>query len=319
MPALYEFPFFAFSQKRAWLDCVSFYGGVGVYLADFPKIAGQLRRVQTVVFDECHGLTADVPLLKAGNWTPSELRVACHMALSWQSSGQSPLCSGLLSVMGNVGWEVEPWQAQTVINANANDGGNYQGEGVSCSRPDGVYMLGNRDFVVRDGEQDAVPTLWLFVPSGKRIAFRFEYRVENVVKHGVERLKKSITGGNRQIMLMSGHSAEMTQTIAQMVGIEHSYGLQNKTDKQAIIAQLVKSGQTPLILNHTADGGWHGVICDKHNTPTLTFKTHKGDLSAVLDILDTAHLYRAMQYRSWTIGVCVVMVLIMIGFLGLFI
>ena len=310
IPALYEFPFLTVSARRAWGDCVDFYRNLGIDMAVSPKTARQLRGVQTVVFDECHGLTADVPLLKAGNWTPSELRVACHMALSWQS----PLCSGLLSVMDNVGWDIEPWQAQTMINANNPDEG-HQGEGVSCSRPDGVYMLGNRDFVVRDGKTDDMPTLWLFVPSGKRIAFRFEYKVETVVKHGVERLKNSITGGHRHMMLMSGHSAEMVQSIAQMVGIDTAYGLQNQGDKQTLIADLVKDRQNPLILNRTKDGGWHGVICEKRNPPTLVFKTHNSDLSTVLDILDTAHLYRALQYRVWTLGVCGVMVLVMLIFL----
>ena len=336
MPALYEFPFFGFGVRRAWLDCVDFYKGLGVDMANAPKTAGQLRRVKTIVFDECNGLTADVPLLKAGNWTPSELRVACHMALGWQSSGnssgQSPLCAGLLSVMDNVGWQIEPWQAQTIINANTTDGDSNSGIGVSCSRPDGVYMLGNRDFVVRDGKQDDMPTLWLFVPSGKRIAFRFEYKVENAVKHGVERLQNSITGGGRTVVLMSGHSPEMVQAIADRVGIENSYGLQNQSDKQALIADLVKRGQNPLVLNYyknSADGGfkgWHGVICPKNAPPTSIFKTHEktvdtvsDHLSTVLDIMDTAHLYRAFQYRVWTLGICLFMVLLMLAFTLLFI
>ena len=327
IPALYEFPFFAVSPTRVWGDCVSFYGALGMNMGASPKTAGQLRRVKAVVFDECDGLTADIPLLKAGNWTPSELRVACHMALSWQS----PLCAGLLSVMDNVGWDIEPWQAQTVINANNADehippqGHHLQGEGVSCTRPDGVYMLGNRDFVVRDGKTDDMPTLWLFIPSGKRIAFRFEYKVETTAQHAVERLQNDImgtgfmSGGERHVMLMSGQSPEMVQNIARMVGIEQAHGLQSQDHKQALIANLVKQKKNPLILNRVKNGGWHGVICDKRTPPTLAFKTQNHDLSAVLDILDTAHLYRAFQYRVWTLGVCVLTVLVMVMFLGFFV
>ena len=334
IPALYEFPFFALSGAGAWVRCVDFYRGLGIDMAQSQKTVRHLCGIKTVVFDECDGLTVDVPSLKAGNWTPSELRVACHMALSWQSLGQSsgqsfgqlPLCNGLLSVMANVGWDVDPWQAQTVINANSTEGDSYQGEGVSCSRPDGVYMLGNRDFVVRDGKKDDMPTLWLFVPSGKRIAFRFEYKVENAVKHSIERLQNSITGGRRDVVLMSSHGVEMVQTIAKMVGIEHAYGLHNQQDKQTLIADLVKGGKNPLVINRVKGGGWHGVICRKNTVPTSAFQIHvkqegggnEGDLSTVLDILDTAHLYRAFQYRVWTLGICGLMVLVMILFLTLF-
>ena len=327
IPALYEFPFLGVSGARVWGDCVAFYRGVGIHIADSPKIAGRLRRVKTVVFDECDGLTADIPLLKAGNWTPSELRVACHMALSWQS----PLCRGLLSVMDNVGWEIEPWEAQTIINANnphddaPPHDNTSKGAGVSCARPDGVYMLGNRDFVVRDGKTDDMPTLWLFIPSGKRIAFRFEYKVETTAKYAVERLKNTLmssgiigvsgAGGERDVVIISGHAPEMVKPIAQMVDIEKIHALQGKADKQAIIAHLVKQKQNPLVLNRTENGGWQGVICDKRHPPTLAFKSHPekggGDLSTVLDILDTTHLYRAFQYRVWTLGVCVLMVVIM--------
>ena len=171
IPAVYEFPFFAMNVKNAWSNCVSFYEKFGVRIRNTKKTASRLHGVKTILFDECAGLTADVPTLKAGNWTPSELRVACHMAMTWDS----PLSAGLLNVMGNVGWNVDPWDIQTTVDITGDDVTNT-GVGIVCSRPDGVYMLGDRDFVVRDGVCDDVPTLWLFIPSGKRIAFRFEYK-----------------------------------------------------------------------------------------------------------------------------------------------
>ncbi len=268
----------------------------------------RLATVDTIVFDKTGTLTKGRPALKLGAATDAtSLQIAAGMA----RNSTHPLARALARAA-----------PETPVIEGVRE---EAGAGLVVDAPEGRIRLGSRAWCNvpdNDGADDSGPELWLARPGHAPLRLRFEDELRDDAAAVIATLKRR----GYSIKLLSGDRRPAVAATAAALGIDDWHARCLPCEKTRLLEALAAQGRRVLMVGDGLNDAPALAAAHVSASPasaadisqTAADAVFQGaELSAVLDLLDTAAAARRLVRQNLTAAIAYNAVAVPVAIVGL--